>query len=99
MSRKNKPALTIVVPVYNEEKTIEEVLGKVSSLSIDKYQVILVDDASTDNSLKILQNIAKQHHAKNYTLTLLRHIRNQGKGAVIKTALKHAKGEYFVVQD
>jgi glycosyltransferase involved in cell wall biosynthesis len=99
MNNKNKPILTIMVPVYNEEKTIEEVLNNVFNLPLDNYEILIVDDASNDKSLKIIREIEKRQHAKNYTLTILKHPDNRGKGAVIKTALKHAKGKYFVVQD
>lgn len=103
MSHKTKknvqPSLTIILPVYNEERTIEKVLKKVISLNIDNYETIVVNDASSDDSLKIIEKIAKEKTKNNCTLKILNHKTNKGKGAGIKTALSQAKGLYVVMQD
>lgn len=93
---KGKRKLSIIIPVFNEEKTIEEVLIKVRSALSPGYvkEIIVVDDASTDNSLKILKGLQKK-----YKFQLLGHGKNKGKGAAIKTALKFATGDLVLNQD
>jgi glycosyltransferase involved in cell wall biosynthesis len=88
-----------MVPVYNEENTLEVVLNKVLSLNIDTYEVLIVDDASSDNSSNIIKKIVKSHDNKRVLLKAYRHPKNRGKGAGIKTALLNASGNYFVVHD
>lgn len=89
--------LSIIVPVFNEEKTVSLVLQRLSSLLLLNVTVaiIAVDDGSTDNTLKELE-IAKK---KIKNLTVLKHIRNMGKGAAIQTGIKEAKGDYILIQD
>jgi len=73
--------LSIIVPVYNEEKTIKELLKKVKNLKIPmKKEIIVIDDGSRDNSLKILKSF------KN--INLISHQKNKGKGAAIKRIKK-----------
>lgn len=82
--------VSIAIPCYNEEKTIKEVIERVKKLKISK-EIIVVDDGSTDNSWAIIR---KQKNIK-----FIRHKKNMGKGAAVKTALKNADGEIFLVQD
>jgi len=83
---------SIIVPVYNEEKTIKELLKKVKNLKIPmKKEIIVIDDGSRDNSLKILKSF------KN--INLISHQKNKGKGAAIKTGLKSSKGDIVIIQD
>lgn len=85
--------LSIIVPVYNEEQTLKALIDRLLSLDGD-FEIILVDDASTDSSPDILaacQNIANVH--------ILGHTKNRGKGAAIRTGLTKASGEYTVIQD
>jgi glycosyltransferase involved in cell wall biosynthesis len=86
--------LTIIVPVYNEEKTLKKSLRRLlkAKLSVEK-QIIVVDDGSTDNSRKILLDI------KDKNIQVITHKINKGKGAAIRSALKLAKGEYTIVHD
>ena len=101
MSSKSKEEnqLTILIPVYNEEKTLKKVIDKTASLNIGKYELIIVDDASSDESPKIIEDFLKDFTSKTVTVKHFRHPLNRGKGAAIQTALKHASGEYFVIQD
>ncbi len=97
-SKTRQVDLTIVVPVYNEKKTIEDVLRKVFLLSIENYEVIIVNDASKDESLSLIRGVIKSEKPK-CKVQILEHGKNRGKGAAIKTALQHSSGLYFVVQD
>jgi len=84
--------LTILVPVFNEERTIAEVLDRLLRLPLDK-EIIVVDDGSTDGTAAILDARAPG------CFQLLRHPANRGKGAAIRTGLARASGEVIVIQD
>lgn len=86
--------LTIIVPVFNEESTINEILLKILKLKIKK-QIIIVDDASHDGTVKKIINIKKKH--KN--ILLIKHKKNLGKGSAIKNAQKFVKGQITIIQD
>lgn len=85
--------LSIIVPVFNEEKTILEVLKSLNKLSIPKVlkEIIVVDDGSTDSTREKLKKIK---NAK-----VIYHDKNKGKGAAVKTGIKSATGEYIIIQD
>lgn len=85
--------LSIIVPVYNEEKTLPIIMRRLLALPIDK-EIITVDDASRDESKTILRRLAQEGN-----ITLLVHDVNRGKGAAIRTGLEHASGEYTIIQD
>lgn len=88
--------LTILIPVYNEEKSLPTMLSRVDKAKLKNTEIIIVNDHSKDNSLEIIKSwIARTNH----DVVLINHERNRGKGAGIKSALKIAKGKYFVVQD
>lgn len=88
-------AVSIIIPAYNEESTIIEILKKVDQQVIPNtsLEVIVVDDCSTDNTLSILRN-----HSDLYT-TLCTHKKNQGKGAAIRTGFSQVKGDVVIIQD
>jgi glycosyltransferase involved in cell wall biosynthesis len=84
--------LSIIVPVFNEEKTILQILEKLGSAGIPvQYEIIVVDDGSTDGTRAKLQRI---RNAK-----VILHAKNKGKGVAVKTGIKHAKGDYILIQD
>lgn len=87
------PVLSIIVPVYNEAETISQVLTLLSQLPLST-QIIVVDDASTDATP---QRIAA--HPTAAQCTVLRHPRNRGKGAAIRSALPVVRGSVLVIQD
>ena len=84
--------LSIIIPVYNEIKTIEKLINKIFKLKIKK-QVIVVDDGSSDGTEILLKKYKKKIDE------LLIHKRNLGKGAAIKSAQKFVKGKYVAIQD
>nr|QBM01222.1 UDP-N-acetylglucosamine--dolichyl-phosphate N-acetylglucosaminyltransferase [uncultured archaeon] len=89
---RGKKKLSIAIPVYNERKTVGEVIEKVKSIKLPiGKEIIVVDDGSNDGSFEIIKKIKG--------IEILRHATNQGKGAAIKTALKYSTGDIFIVQD
>ena len=86
------PLLSVIVPVYNEEKTIAKIIGLIDSLKIDK-EIIAVDDASCDKSREILDGLNLP------CLRIISHRRNMGKGAAFRTGLNNARGEIVIIQD
>ena len=87
--------LSIIVPVYNEEKTIIKILEKIknNSSSLFKYEVIVIDDGSTDQSKKLLEN------NKHLFDKLLVNETNKGKGFSVKRGLSNASGTHIIFQD
>lgn len=86
------PLLSVIVPVYNEAKTIRQILEKVNLVNIDK-EIIVVDDGSGDGTTKILRDI------KYDNLKIIYHGTNRGKGAAVLTGLANAVGEFVIIQD
>ncbi len=87
--------ISILMPVYNEIKTIKDVLQLVKAIELDK-EIILVDDYSTDGTRELLK---KEYGDGFGEVRVFYHKKNKGKGAAIRTALENAKGEYVIVQD
>jgi glycosyltransferase involved in cell wall biosynthesis len=87
------PCLSVVVPVFNEGATIAQVLEQVLEQR-PVLEVVVVDDASRDNSWKVMQRFAGKGRVK-----LFRHGRNQGKGAALRTGFARATAPYVLVQD
>tara|TARA_B100001057_G_scaffold474648_1_gene540442 strand:+ start:1603 stop:2310 length:708 start_codon:yes stop_codon:yes gene_type:complete len=85
--------LTIIIPVYNEIKTIERILTKIYKLKDLKKEIIVINDASTDGTKEVLQKNKKK------ITYLVNHKKNQGKGAAIQTAQKLVKGDIVIIQD
>jgi glycosyltransferase involved in cell wall biosynthesis len=93
--------LSVLVPVYNEERTLEEVVRRVCAFPMAK-EIILVDDGSQDRSREILTRLREANQLAQDPLNQIRIFfqeRNQGKGAALKTALGHVTGEIVLVQD
>ena len=93
--------LSVLIPVYNEERTLEEVVRRVRSIELPK-ELILVDDGSKDRSREILTRLQKESERAPDPLNEIRVFlqpHNQGKGAAIKVALDHARGEVIIIQD
>jgi glycosyltransferase involved in cell wall biosynthesis len=92
--------LSIVIPVYNEEKSVHEILDLVRSVKLIndiQKEIIIVNDASTDNTQSVLEAyVAKYPEDK---LQLFAHPVNKGKGAALHTGISKATGEYLIIQD
>jgi glycosyltransferase involved in cell wall biosynthesis len=87
------PLLSVLMPVYNERATVEEMVERVLAVNLRK-ELIAVDDASSDGTREILQRLAKE---KGFQLLL--HEKNQGKGAAVRRAIAAASGDIVVIQD
>ena len=90
--------LSLVVPCYNEERTIESCVNRILDFAAGKdfsIEVVAVDDASTDGSWKILQKLASSRRG----IKIFRHDRNRGKGAALQTGFAHATGDFVGIQD
>lgn len=83
--------LSVIVPIYNEENTLEESIKRLEAVEIDK-EIIIVNDGSIDRSKDLLSQYSDRH-------LVLHHERNMGKGAAIQTAVKHARGDYIAIHD
>jgi dolichol-phosphate mannosyltransferase len=86
--------LSIVIPVFNEKKTISEILKRVTEIKIPgvEKQIIVVDDGSTDGTIDELKKAKGD-------IKIIYHEKNQGKGAAVKTGIENAKGDYVIIQD
>lgn len=87
------PLLSVIIPVFNEVRTIEQLLERVTSVPIDK-EIIIVDDGSYDGTSELLKTL--RNESVSHVLT---HDVNLGKGMAIRTGLRYASGEYVIVQD
>ncbi|MDQ3897394.1 MAG: glycosyltransferase family 2 protein [Actinomycetota bacterium] len=86
--------LSVIVPVYNERNTVAEVLRRIRRVELPvDLEVVVVDDGSTDGTSQILAAL------EDSTVQVVRHPTNLGKGAAIRTALEHVRGDLVLVQD
>ena len=90
--------LSIIIPCYNEKKTIDIILDRIDqslkTYKIFNYEILIVDDSSNDGTKEILKNLSNNEKVKIYF-----HDINLGKGAAIQTALSYATGDITIVQD
>tara|TARA_B100000965_G_scaffold34216_1_gene25266 strand:- start:645 stop:1343 length:699 start_codon:yes stop_codon:yes gene_type:complete len=86
--------LSIIIPIFNEKKTIIKLLRVIEEQKFIKKQIIIVDDCSTDNSLDLVNS----YDFKDEKL-ILSHKTNKGKGASIQSAQKYINGDYVIIQD
>ncbi|HOK40297.1 MAG TPA: glycosyltransferase family 2 protein [bacterium] len=91
--KNNEKLISIIIPVFNEEKTLNQIINKVEKVPLKK-EIIVVDDGSTDNSRKIILELEKQGRIKAVFSE-----KNQGKGSAIKLGIKNASGDIMIIQD
>ena len=88
--------LSVLVPVYNESRTLETIADRILSSPVDlDLEVVMVDDGSADESWDIMQRLAEGDHR----IKVIRHPHNRGKGAAIRTAIDAMTGDIAIVQD
>ena len=85
--------LTVVIPCFNERRTIRTIVEKVRAAVEGNLEIIIINDASTDGCESIIDQLASPE------VKVLHHERNQGKGAAINTGFRHATGDIVIVQD
>ena len=97
MKQNNLMKHSIAIPCFNEEMTLERCLQNVLDIQNEtlSLEIIIVDDCSTDNSLKL----AEKFSDKLDEVTVLHHERNRGKGAALQTGFQHATGQIVAIQD
>ncbi len=88
--------LSVVIPVYNEERWVREIVRRVRDVPIPK-EIIIVDDCSTDSTREILRSLEAEDVRKD--LQIIYQPVNQGKGAALREGFRHAKGDVVLVQD
>jgi glycosyltransferase involved in cell wall biosynthesis len=86
--------LSIIIPLYNEKNTIEKLLKLIDDQTYVQKQIIIVDDFSKDNSLDLVQKTKLKSE-----VLILKHEKNRGKGACIKTAQSYVSGDIVIIQD
>jgi glycosyltransferase involved in cell wall biosynthesis len=90
--------LSIVMPVYNERSTVEEIIRRVLAVDLPiERELVIVDDASTDGTTEILERLAADLGEQG--IRLIMHDRNRGKGAAVRTAIAATTGEFVIIQD
>lgn len=98
MATKNAKEVSLIIPAFNEEKTIRSMINRCLKLDFVK-QIIVVNDGSTDNTKNVLEKIKPSGKHSHIELVAVHHKVNLGKGAAIKTGLKYVNGEYVMIQD
>jgi glycosyltransferase involved in cell wall biosynthesis len=89
-----RPLLSVIMPCYNEEQTLAQIIDRVRAIDLD-LELIAVDDHSSDQTFAILQAEA----ARTPRMRVIRHPHNRGKGAAVRSGLSHVRGEIVVIQD
>ena len=91
--------LSVVIPVYNEEATLREIIDRVRSVPIRK-EIVLVDDCSQDQSRQVLEQLRDElSDDLDNRIVLALHERNRGKGAAVRTGFSHISGNVVIIQD
>lgn len=90
----NKIKVSVIIPVFNEAFYLEQTLLSITELNYDNYEIIVVNDGSTDNSLQIIEEISKTH-----PMRIINKVKNEGKAAALNDAAHYAKGEVLLFID
>ena len=92
--------LSIIIPVYNEGRTVENILNKVKEVKLlngIEKELIIVNDASTDDTKLAIEEYRENN--PDLEINFFNHEKNKGKGAALHTGIKEAQGNYIVIQD
>ena len=84
--------ISVILPVYNQEKSIEAVINKINNLAVEK-EIIVVNDCSRDNTESILRGLYLN------SLKVIHHVSNRGKAAAVRTGIQNATGEFILIQN
>jgi glycosyltransferase involved in cell wall biosynthesis len=91
--------LSVIMPVYNEKNTIQTICERVLAVPVEK-ELIRVDDGSRDGTRELLEGtLIPQWTAAGSKVALIKHERNQGKGAAVRTGIAQAQGDLIIIQD
>ena len=85
--------LSVIIPVYNEKNTIRELVRRVQAMNL-AYEIVIVDDGSKDGTREILTEMDGKGKVR-----VILHVKNQGKGAAVRTGIQAAKGDVLLIQD
>jgi len=98
MIRCNDKRLSVVIPVYNEKETLAECVDQVMSVDVGmEKELVLVNDASTDGSEKVIEEICRRYDSA--PIVVVKHETNQGKGASLRDGFAQVTGDFVLIQD
>ena len=90
--------LSVIIPVYNESRTIREIIQRVQAVGLAD-EIVVVDDGSTDGTRQVLSELGSAGQPLRFSLRVILHEKNQGKGAAVYTGIQNASGDVILVQD
>jgi len=92
-------SLSVIIPAYNEERTIKLILDEVTGLEIDgiEIDIVVVNDCSKDGTKSLVEDYINTHSGR--AIRLIDQDKNKGKGAAIRRGIEEARGDYLVIQD
>ena len=96
-----KATLSVIIPCFNEEKTVAETLRAVERARLPQgwsKEILIVDDGSSDSTTHILRKIERTQSSAD-RMIFIRKEKNEGKGSAVKTGLSRASGDYIIIQD